>query len=125
MFELIRANVTPVINLFSFLGIAELKPVKDKNKTEVSYNLSFLDVDNKKNVVKIEDKARGKTVEKAVEKILSFIKENPAITQNELKLKTGLTRRGIEWNLKKLKDHGILRRIGPDKGGHWEIPGSP
>ena len=27
----------------------------------------------------------------------------------------------VEKNIAKLKDNGILKRIGPDKGGHWEI----
>ncbi|MFH0940356.1 MAG: RNA-binding domain-containing protein [Candidatus Omnitrophota bacterium] len=62
-----------------------------------------------------------KTVEITVEKILALIKENPQITQKKLMVKTGLTRRGVEWNLKKLKDAGRIRRIGPDKGGHWEV----
>jgi len=60
-------------------------------------------------------------VEKTVEKILEAIKSNPKITQNELAEIAGLTRRGIEWNLAKLKEKGILERIGPAKGGHWEI----
>ena len=64
---------------------------------------------------------REKTVEKTVEKILSLIMLNSNITQQELIDKTGLTRRGVEWNLKKLKAGGRLRRIGPDKGGHWEV----
>ena len=34
---------------------------------------------------------------------------------------TGLTRRGIEWNLQQLKAKGIIIRVGPDNGGHWEI----
>jgi ATP-dependent DNA helicase RecG len=62
-----------------------------------------------------------KTVEKTVEKILDAIKSNPKITQNELAEITGLTRRGIEWNLAKLKEKGIIERIGPAKGGHWEV----
>jgi len=64
---------------------------------------------------------RVKTVEKTREKLLDAIKSNPKITQKELAEATGLTRRGIEWNLKELKKKGLLRRIGPDKGGHWEI----
>jgi len=32
-----------------------------------------------------------------------------------------LTRDGLNWNIKKLKELGILSRVGPDKGGHWEI----
>ncbi len=63
------------------------------------------------------------TVEITVEKILALIKENPQITQKKFMIKTGLTRRGVEWNLKKLKDAGRIRRIGPDKGGHWEVQG--
>ncbi len=62
-----------------------------------------------------------KTVEKTVEKILALIREKPTITQGEIEVKTGLTRRGVEWNLKRLKDQGILHRIGPDKGGHWKV----
>jgi len=60
-------------------------------------------------------------VEKTVEKILEAIKKNPKITQNEFVEITGLTRRGIEWNLAKLKEKGIIKRIGPAKGGHWEV----
>ena len=62
-----------------------------------------------------------KTVEKTVEKIVYLIKENPHITQKELSEKTGLTRRGVEWNLSKLKEKGILKRVGPAKGGYWEV----
>jgi predicted HTH transcriptional regulator len=62
-----------------------------------------------------------KTVEKTVEKILQLIKENQKITQEELAEKTGLTRRGVEWNLAQLKEKGILKRVGADKGGYWEV----
>ena len=56
-----------------------------------------------------------------MEKILDAIKSNPKITQNELMEVTSLTRRGVEWNLAKLKEKGIIKRTGPAKGGHWEI----
>jgi len=36
---------------------------------------------------------------------------------------TGLTRRGIEWNLAKHKKEGTIKRIGPDKGGYWGVTG--
>ena len=64
---------------------------------------------------------KPKTVEETVEKILKAIKDNPKITQNELAEITGLTRRGIEWNLAKLKEKGIIKRIVPEKGGYWEV----
>ena len=68
-----------------------------------------------------EKKTVEKTVVITVEKILTLVRDNPQITQNELMVKTGLTRRGVEWNLKKLKNMGRIHRIGPDKGGHWEV----
>jgi len=34
---------------------------------------------------------------------------------------TGISTRAIEKQLDKLKQKGIIRRVGPDKGGHWEI----
>ena len=56
-----------------------------------------------------------------MEKILNAIKNNSKITQNELMEVTSLTRRGVEWNLAKLKEKGIIKRIGPAKGGYWEV----
>ena len=54
-------------------------------------------------------------------KIISLIKENPSITIHELADKIGLTVKGIEWNIRKVKEDGKLKRIGPAKGGYWEI----
>ena len=59
-------------------------------------------------------------MEKTVEKVLRLIIANPKITQQEIIDETGLTRRGIEWNLKKLKAGNRIHRIGPDKGGYWK-----
>ncbi|MFA6032771.1 MAG: ATP-binding protein, partial [Myxococcota bacterium] len=35
--------------------------------------------------------------------------------------KTGVSTRSIERNLQQLILRGRLKRIGPDKGGHWEV----
>ena len=56
-----------------------------------------------------------------MEKILNAIKNNSKITQNKLMEVTSLTRRGVECNLAKLKEKGIIKRIGPAKGGYWEV----
>lgn len=64
---------------------------------------------------------KRKVIPETVEKILVLIHENPRITQKELAKKTGLKRRGIEWNLKKLRDEKILRRVGGRKEGYWEV----
>lgn len=61
------------------------------------------------------------TVEKTVVKIIALIRDNPKITQRELMSVTGLTRRGIEWNLKKLKEDGIICRVGSARSGYWQV----
>lgn len=66
-----------------------------------------------------------KTVEeitgKTVEKILNALRDNPKTTQVDLAKLTGLSRRGIEWNITKLKNEGRIERIGSNKGGHWKV----
>jgi predicted HTH transcriptional regulator len=46
---------------------------------------------------------------------------NTLITIPELADAIGITERSIERTIKKLQEEGRLRRIGPAKGGHWEV----
>ena len=61
------------------------------------------------------------TTQKTTQKIIELIRNYPEITTEELAEKCGVTKDGIKWQLKKLKSQSIIRRVGPDKGGHWEI----
>ena len=70
---------------------------------------------------KTREKTRVETREKTREKILRLIKENPAVTTSELADKLEISLKGVEWNIGKIKKEGLLKRIGPDKGGHWEV----
>ena len=54
-------------------------------------------------------------------KVVEHIKENPEITIPELAEQLERTTRAIEMQIASLKEKGILKRVGPDKGGHWEI----
>ena len=64
-----------------------------------------------------------KTVEKTVEKIIEMMNGNPQVTIKELVELTGLSRRGVEWNIQQLKTNGLIERIGADKGGYWKVIG--
>ena len=55
------------------------------------------------------------------QKIVGKISENPEVTIPELATVAGITERSVERNLQKLQREGIVRRIGPTFGGHWEI----
>jgi ATP-dependent DNA helicase RecG len=54
-------------------------------------------------------------------KILKLIQENPEITITQIAEILNLGKKGIEWQLKKLKSEKIIQRIGPARGGHWKI----
>ena len=63
----------------------------------------------------------GITTEKTTEKIVRLMKENPQITNKELADACGITEDGVYWNTKKLRKNNIIRRVGGDKGGYWEV----
>ena len=67
-------------------------------------------------------------VEKGVEKlsaneniIYTLIRNNPYISKIEMMSHGKLTKKTVEYNLEKLKKKGLIKRIGPDKGGYWEV----
>ena len=62
-----------------------------------------------------------KSSQKNSQKIVDLIKERPEITTTEMAEIIGLTRRSIVNITNKLQEEGIIRRVGPDKGGHWEV----
>lgn len=72
-------------------------------------------------VVRAGQKTGLKTSLKTSLKILELLREDPNITIQRMMSITGLSRNGVKWNLAELKRTGRVRRIGPDKGGHWEV----
>jgi ATP-dependent DNA helicase RecG len=62
-----------------------------------------------------------KTSEKTSEKILTALEQDENLTISELASLIGITERSIERNIKKLQEQGRLRRVGPAKGGLWEV----
>ena len=55
------------------------------------------------------------------EKILGLIKQNPTISATEIAKLIGMSSRGVEKHIRRLREAGVLKRIGADKGGYWEI----
>jgi ATP-dependent DNA helicase RecG len=66
-------------------------------------------------------KTSTKTSMKTGKLITELVYENPSISISELARITGLTRQGVAWNIGKLKEKGVLKRVGPAKGGHWQV----
>ena len=76
-----------------------------------------------KSKVKSNEKSTVQSKVKSNEKVVRLIAENHAITAQEIAESLGLSLAGIEKIIRTLKQQERLRRIGPDKGGHWEIVG--
>ena len=56
-------------------------------------------------------------------KILALIAADPTITTARMADELGISRKGVEWQIRRLKSAGRLERIGPDKGGRWRVTG--
>jgi ATP-dependent DNA helicase RecG len=66
-------------------------------------------------------KSSGKSSGKTEERILSLIARDAQIAIPALAARLNLSSRAIEKQIAKLQKAGRLRRVGPDKGGHWEM----
>ena len=58
---------------------------------------------------------------KSSERILDLIKNKPTISAAEIAMKMDMSSRGVEKQIKKLRETGIIKRNGTDFGGYWEI----
>ena len=65
-----------------------------------------------------------KGCQKTAERVFAMLKEDPNLTQAWLAVSLGVSRQAIQKHPTGLKKAGLLRRIGPDKGGHWEVVGA-
>lgn len=77
-----------------------------------------------KDVEKVTEKVTERVTERVTENqqmIIDCIVENPHITSRELASHVGISDVKIRVNIAKLKEKGLLERIGPAKGGHWKV----
>jgi len=84
---------------------------------QIKTNNSWFTIIFKRSRENYEERFFGKTREK----ILRLIKENKEITIAELSERIGISRKGVEWQINKLKKERIIKRIGGRKGGYWEV----
>jgi ATP-dependent DNA helicase RecG len=66
-------------------------------------------------------KSSVKSSVKTEERILNLLKIYPGMTVLELAEVIGISSRAVEKQTNKLQEKGMLRRVGPKKGGYWEV----
>ncbi|MEI6425042.1 MAG: winged helix-turn-helix transcriptional regulator [Lentisphaerota bacterium] len=55
------------------------------------------------------------------QQISRLVIENPHIFKRDMAKHIGISATAIDKNIETLKSKGLLKRIGSDKTGHWEI----
>ena len=56
-------------------------------------------------------------------RLLLQLNENPGLSAAELSKRIGISQRGVEKQLKKLREAGVISRKGSDKNGLWTLNG--
>ena len=92
------------------------KTVWDVYRIEIPYVPTLLPTTDE------SGKKTGKKTGKELEDVIKeAIRKDPSITIQEFQKLTGLSKNGT-WNvLNRMKEQNKIKRIGPDKGGHWEV----
>ena len=75
---------------------------------------------SQKTNTKTSQKTGTKTSQIAME-ILRYLRKNPKASRKELSVYFGRTSSSIQWHIEQLKKKGLIRHVGSDKGGYWEI----
>jgi ATP-dependent DNA helicase RecG len=55
--------------------------------------------------------------------LADLLRRSPEITRKEIAGELRINEAAVHRRLDVLRQKGVLRRVGPDKGGHWEILG--
>ena len=99
--------------------------LREENESPITHKTEVETYDHEgKEKVNATEGVNEKVNEKVNERqklIISAIFENPYTTQTELAKTLGISVVHVNKNMKKLQEQGVIRRVGPDKGGHWEV----
>ena len=96
----------------------------EANSTKFIEFMLFLMLDTIEETIKTENRVTQKVIAKVTanqQKIIDVIKNNPFITQKELAEIVGIAKKNIVSNMKKLQKNGLIKRVGADKNGYWQV----
>ena len=98
-----------------------LRTLKAKGEAHEAIAKATTEKSDQKSGQKSSQKSDQKSSQKNRAKILAIMRKMPDVTIAELANATGLSLAGVKKIIRLLKDANLLRRVGPDKGGHWEV----
>ena len=91
---------------------------------DIDFSVILYRTDSLNGTEQVTEKPTEKPTEKLSKnqcKIINLIEQNPRVTSEEISKLIGIRSDTVRDNILTLKTKGLLKRIGPDKGGYWEI----
>ena len=83
----------------------------------------FADTENGALQVNGSLKGSPKSSPKTDEQIVALLSQDAMLSTEDIGQRLDITKRAVLKQIQKLKTQGRLRRIGPARGGHWEVVG--
>ncbi len=118
IYDACKANGTKVEFRTEKAGFTVVFYRRDLHETKAEQKMSAIGSENDSDT---RAETGGETRVETRDKILELLRKNPEITAEMMSGILGLSLKGIEWQLKTMKEKGLIRRVGPNKGGYWEI----
>ena len=123
--EGIEENPFYLERFFRNLILGENNELKNRY-THIDYD-EYMKKMSVKDTGKITDKSHKSHTKVTVnltevqQNIVNAIKQNQFVSQTEIAKELSLARETVNRNMKKLQEQGIIKRVGADKNGHWEV----
>ena len=111
----VRAKVEFVESDFDSLGLVTGISPRPQNSVESSVKTVDKTVDWS------VDRSVDWNVDRTCDQVLSILKTNPRATLDQVANVVGLSVRGIEQAIKRLKKAKRIRKVGGKRFGHWEV----
>ena len=92
-----------------------------ESAANLGIDLAKIGLDDAKSTLKNKESTLKSTLNPTDARIVELISGNPSVTIPDLGNSLGLSREGVRKALKRLKEANVICRVGPDKGGHWEV----
>ena len=89
------------------------KIVNSVNETPANYTINYTNDYTNNYTIKLTETQK---------KIIKILWKNPEVKVKEITEKiNNITESGVKWNLKRMKDNGLIKREGNNRNGKWVI----
>ena len=118
--SLVATRENDDLNIFRDFMVSAM--VKNLVHDIEAYRNSIDDNESVENVLRDGEKnwEVGRKIPKSREKIVELLSRDGSLTAVALAARIGITPKAVEKQIARLKADGLIERIGPDKGGHWQ-----